>query len=487
MKLETKPREDHQVQIVAEFDLSTFEAYQKQAGKRIAKDTKIPGFRPGRAPFDVVRRYVGEDAIKREALDLLLDGEYPKIIQEAGISPGGPGTLEKILEDNPPKISLIVPLEPEVHLPDYRSVRKPYLEEAVEPSEVDEVIENLRKNQATAEPVDRPAKKGDQVAVNVSGEIISPAGMEKRDFLSNIPYQVIIGEDVSEDSWPFVGFSKKLSGLKINDEKIFEHKYPNDSSYKNLQGATVKFKISVQSVKSVTLPRLDDEFAQSTGEFENLAQLREEVSKQLSQRKKHDYENRYLSELIDQLVEEAEIKYPPILLEEQIEHTLTNLEGDLANHQMDMDAYLKSRSIEREDLVNNELKPMVIARIKRTLLLEEIAKAEDIQLSKEELQEAVGKTINDFFESGNTQPKNQLERTRLTNALAYETATRLVNQRLMERLIQIASGKMDNSANNTPGKSSAGNKVQSKKKRTETKNNKRLEMNENPDEIVHKE
>jgi len=126
LKIETHPREDHQTTMVVEVDAERLEGARRRAARKIAERAKIPGFRPGKAPYDVVRRLYGDAVITEEAVEILVDDIYPQAIKEADIKPSGQGQLENIESMDPPKFVFTVPLAPTVELGDYRSVRLPY-------------------------------------------------------------------------------------------------------------------------------------------------------------------------------------------------------------------------------------------------------------------------------------------------------------------------------------------------------------------------
>ncbi len=443
MKIETQPREDHQVQVIAEFDPETMQDYKRRAAKKIAKNTKIPGFRPGKAPFDVVKRYYGEEAIEKEAIELLIDDAYPNVLKEANITPSGPGALEDILSTEPPKFSFIVPLQPEVILPDYHTIRKEYKLEKVTKKEVDQAIENLRMSYATAEPVDRPAQEGDLVYLKLKGRLVKPAEGEDPDFIRESPLQVIAGKSTDEeDEWPYQGFSKEVIGLSANEEKTIAYTYPKKSTFESLRGKKAEFTFSVQNVKAMKLPELDEEFLQSLGDFESVEKLRETVQESLEAQRANDYDQRYFDELIDTIVEQATTRYPPNVLADEVEHILEHLKEDLSQQKMDLETYLKARNLEKDAFIENEVKPAAIKRLKRSLIMDELARAENIQVSREELQNAVAQTISQITnEIDLSAVKTNLARKNFTTAVTYETAGRLLNQYIKDRLKAIATGE----------------------------------------------
>ncbi len=142
LKIETENRDDHQIQIVAESDETALESFKVKASRKIASESKIPGFRPGKAPYAVIRRIYGDELIQKQAVEMMIDDMYPKIIEETKIKPYGPGTLDKIISENPPRFSFLVPLEPEVKIKDFHTIRQEYnlpamLEMNIPPAERD--------------------------------------------------------------------------------------------------------------------------------------------------------------------------------------------------------------------------------------------------------------------------------------------------------------------------------------------------------------
>ncbi|NPV77124.1 MAG: trigger factor [Anaerolineae bacterium] len=443
MKIETQPREDHQVQVIAEFEPETMQDYKRRAAKKIAKNTKIPGFRPGKAPFDVVKRYFGEEAIEKEAIELLIDDVYPNVLKEANITPSGPGSLEDILSTEPPKFSFIVPLQPEVILPDYHTIRKEYKPEKVTKKEVDQAIENLRMSYATAEPVDRPVQEGDLVYLKLKGRLVKPDEGEDPDFIHESPLQVIAGKSANEEEeWPFEGFSKEVIGLSANEEKTIVYTYPKKSPLESLRGKKAEFTFSIQNVKAMKLPELDEEFLQSLGDFESAEKLRETVQESLEAQRANEYDQKYFNELIDAIVDQSTTRYPPNVLADEVEHILEHLKEDLAQQKMDLETYLKARNLEKDVFIENEVKPAAIKRLKRSLVMDELARAENIQISREELQNAVAQTIAQMSnEIDLSAVKTNLARKNFTTAVTYETAGRLLNQHIKDRLKAIATGE----------------------------------------------
>ncbi len=194
MKIETVARDDQQTKLIAELDSETLEKYKRQAARKILANQKIPGFRPGKAPYDLVRRMYGDEALTARSLELMLDDVYPQALQKPNINPSGPGKLEEIVSIDPPTFAFIVPLPPEVHLGDYKEIRKEYAPEPITDEQVEVNLTRLQRSYATAEPVERAAQKGDLVSFKLSAKRTQTEEGENDTLVEETPYQMVAGE-----------------------------------------------------------------------------------------------------------------------------------------------------------------------------------------------------------------------------------------------------------------------------------------------------
>ena len=447
LKIDTQALEDHQMKVVAEFEATALEKYKHQAARKIANKAKIPGFRPGKAPYDVVLRLYGEAAIEEEAIEFMVEDVYPQMLDEAKIKPAAPGTLQDISKEGALKFTFIVPMEPEVDLAGYKEIRKKYAVKDVPKKEVEDFIARLRRNFATAEPVERAAEKGDLVYLKLDAQILNPDEKDKPELLKDSPLQVVIGETNDNGvDFPYSGFGDNLVKLAVGDEKKIKYTYPADARYEQLRGKEVEFLAKIDSVKSLSLPEFDDAFAQSVGEFENVEKLRENIKEQLETRQREEYEGTWFEELIDEVVKQSKIKYPPQVLEHEMEHVVEAVTEDLARQKMELDAYLKTIKKEKDTWLAEEIKPVAMKRLERTLVMEELAKVEKIQVKNDDLQNEVSLMIQEMQMQGDVDFKKlekQLKNERVANNVAMQAAARLVNRKTLERLKNIATGKAE--------------------------------------------
>jgi len=441
LKFEKKELKDHQVELVAEITAERFETAKQTAARRISKNTKIAGFRPGKAPYDIIKRNFGEEAIEETAIDLLVNEIYPEVIKEAEIKPYGPGKLEDIESKNPPKFRFTVPLEPVVKLGDYSKIKQSYKLPPVTEEEINNVLTNLQLNYATAEPVERAAEKGDLVSAKITAVLVKPEQDQEAEILKGTPHQVVIGEETDEEQFPFKGFGDNLIGLKAGESKDFKHKYSKDSIYEKLRSKEANFSVTVESVKKLTKPDRDDEFAKTLG-IPSFTDLESSVKEQLETGKRNEYDNQYYDDLLDKVVKASEIKYPPQMLDDEIQDVLKNIEEDIAKQNLDLDTYLKLNQREKEEFIEKDVKPAAQKRLEHALVLDEVGRQEKIELDQTELQQEFSRSFMQMQSAPNFRDlQKEFTTKKLSNMVVMQAATRLMNRRTLEKLKEIVTSE----------------------------------------------
>jgi trigger factor len=445
LKIEKQLLEDHQMQLTVEVEPDQMEASKHRAARQLARRGKIPGFRPGKAPYDVVVRHYGEAAVLEQAMDNLVDDIYPKILEESEIQPAAAGSLEKIETLDPPKLVFRVPLAPEIDLGKYRAIRLPYKWSAPGKKEQEDALQELRQMYATTETVERPVELGDYVLIDVKGEREKPKNDEDHTAaLTRTGYALVIREDAKEDEWPYPGFSKELVGLKAEESKTIGYRYPKDDDDEVLRGELVNFNATIKSVRAMTLPALNDDLAKMTGQYDTLAQLKEVLAKDLEARSKSQYDDEYNIKLIDKIKEGAVINYPPQMVEHEAEHVLDSLKQRLSQQGLDLDTYFKMRQTSREKFLEEEARPVAINRLERSLILDQLAKDEKIEVDETSLQSEFGQTLNELQYQGLDLGKVQggkRGQQQVAEAVAMESANRLITRLTLERMRAIATGE----------------------------------------------
>ena len=435
MNIEKQLQENHSVKLIAEIDPEQMNTYKRRAAAKLSSRTKIPGFRPGKAPYDIVLRTLGESAITEQAIDLFVDAEYSNILREADVNPGAAGSLESIESLEPPKLIFSVPLAPEVDLGDYHSLRVPYEWSAPGKEEVDKAVEDLRQMYATTESVDREVQISDYVLIDVKSET---------EELSRTGFATFVREDDRDTEWPYKGFARELIGMKPGESKTITHKFPEDWEVEDLRGKMAELEVTLKTVRAVTLPDLDDEFAKMTGAGETMDALMEAVTKDVETRSKADYDDKYFVDLIEKLREGATIKYHEHALEHEGEHVLDELGQRLGRQGMDLETYFKVRNTTREKFIEEEVKSVARKRLERSLILDEVVRQEKIEVNNEELDAEFNNTINNLAMQGMDFTKirgGKQGQKRVAEAVAVESANRVVTRRALDMLKSIATGE----------------------------------------------
>jgi len=236
-----------------------------------------------------------------------------------------------------------------------------------------------------------------------------------------------------------------LVGMKTGDKKTILHTFADDGSDDDLTGKTAEFTFEIESVKQITKPELDEEFVKSLGPYEDVEALRNDIKRQLLESETKNYNRKYFDELIEKLMADAVVEYPPILLSDEIDHMLVHFEQDLSLQKLDLDTYLKTREMTREELIDKEIKPAAELRVKRQPVLEKFAAEENIQIQPHEVQMVYNMAVDQAkrdpkmasLRTGKTSTKD------LVDTLARGTINEIFNQRLINRLRDIATGKAD--------------------------------------------
>ncbi|HUG33703.1 MAG TPA: trigger factor [Anaerolineales bacterium] len=435
MKIEKTIEENHEAKLSVEVEPEKMDTYKRRAARKISERGKIAGFRPGKAPYHMVVLNYGEQAIVEQAIDFFVDAEYSNILKEADVNPGGSGSLESIDSLEPPKLTFKVPLAPEVDLGDYHSLRMPYEWSAPDQKAVDAAMEDLRQMNATTETVEREVQEADYVLVDIESETSE---------LKRVGFASFVRKEDRETEWPFSGFAKQLVGLKPGDTKTINHDFPADHDLEALQGKSTEMTVNVKTVRAVTLPELNDEFAKTVGAGETLDALRESVAKDVEARSKADYDDKFFVDLIEKIKEGATFKYHQHSLEHEGEHVLEDLTQRLGQQGMDLDTYFKLRNTTREQFIEEEVKSVAKKRFERSLILDEIVRREEIEVDNDALDSEFNQTLNALAMQGmdfNKIRGGKKGQERIAQAVAMESANRVLTRRALDMLKSIAVGE----------------------------------------------
>ncbi len=442
MKIEKKNLENNEIQLDVELDADEFAPYQKQAAQKLSGAGRIAGFRPGKAPFALVKQYYGDAAIDQQALDLFLDKGYADVLKQAEVEPGGMGRMEKLDQTNPPKFTIIVPLPSSVDLKNYRDIREDYKEPELTDEEVQKTVDDLKHEYAEEEPVDGPAEDGMVAFTMIKAETDDPeAEGGKKEVIKEMPYDFEIGKDTDEKTaWPFAGFTKNLIGAKADDVITTEHEFGEDSQIPSLKGKKVTFTTKIQSVKKLVLPEETAEFAKNFGKYESFDELKETIRKNLQSEKINQYKNEFNDKILDKMVEGAEIKFAPEELDKEVKSTLEDFKRNLSRQRIDLDTYLKVQKKDLAKFMEEDVKPVAEKQLKRNLVVEEFAKVEKLQINSEKFKE-ISKNLEAMMKQQYGEPKTNKQKSQLQSGITEQALNESFAQTVFDRMKAIALGE----------------------------------------------
>ena len=245
--------------------------------------------------------------------------------------------------------------------------------------------------------------------------------------------------DEDNDQWPFSGFKDRLIGKSASDQESFEYTFPEDYEEEALRNKTALFQYTVEGVKSRTLPELNDELAISLGEFENLEALRANIRSVHTTRSEEKYNETYDEEVLAEAIGLTEFKYPPQMLDDEIEQVLHDLESRLERQNLDLSIYQKSRGLDDAGL-REDIRPVAKTRLERSLFLFELGKAEAIEVKKEELESETESAMNYLRRVLPEKEARKLTGREAQTNLVHNVLVDLLSRKTIERMRNIARG-----------------------------------------------
>ncbi len=436
MKVKAERIENSQVVLEVEVEPEEEERSLEEAYRRLVKRADIPGFRKGKAPRAMFERYIGREALLQEAIERLVPRLLNQAIEEQELNPIAQPEVE-ITQTEPVTFKATVPVSPTVELRSYKEIRIDPEPVEVAEEEANKVIEQLRQQYAPWAPAERPVQPDDLVTMDVEGKV----GEESLDKREDIQYQVL-----RDFAFPVPGFSEKLVGLEKGKEAEFTISFPADHERSELAGQECWFKVLVSEIKEKKLPELNDEFAKSVSEeFETFDALRERIASNLRSMAEEQARRNYGEKAIDAVVEQAQVDFPPVLVERDIDGLIGEQERELRANKMSLEDYLTRMKMSGEQL-REELRPIATKRVARSLVLGKVSEEENIEVGDEEIDGEIetmaqaagekGDELREFF-------KSPIGRRSLQQMLLARNT--------VKRLVDIASGEADSTESSEEG------------------------------------
>lgn len=424
MQITTEKLEENQLLLNVTVEEEVVEKSLDQAYRRLVQRANIPGFRKGKAPRSMVERFVGRSALMEDALEHLLPELAQKAMQEEGVEAAADPRIE-VVQVDPVIFKAVVPLPPKVELPDYRQIRVERTEATVSPEDIEKFLNDLRWDSAPWEPSEKAVKKDTLATADIRA-------MEGENELFNRQDVPIVVSDESRDPAP--GLADHLIGAKKGDTKKFRISYPQDSPEEGWAGREVDFEVQVKDVKEKHLPEMDDEFAKGVGDgHESLEALREFVRGRMEERARQEARNKLENDVVQAVVAGSTVEFPPVYGQREAEVLANDLGRQLERQGIGLAQYLKLTNKSGEEFLE-DLMPRAKERVKRRLVLEKVAEAENITVEPPEIDAEIEQAVQGAGDqeqqlrdtlggAGGRASLEQLIKTRKTLARMVELAT----------------------------------------------------------------
>ena len=383
MKVTVENGENQQVTLTIEVEAAEVNKAVEQACKRLANRVSIPGFRKGKAPRMIVERHVGKDAVLQEAFDIVAPKALSKAFDEQKIDPvTRPSVDIETLEEGKDLVfKATVTPRPEVKLGDYKGLNVPKNEVNITDEDVEKQLKTFQDRQGKL--VDAPegaeVKDGDFTTLDFKGFVDGEAfdGGEGKDY----PLQI--------GSNSFIpGFEDQLVGAKIGEERDVKVKFPEEYHAKELAGKDATFKCTIRSIKTKELPAIDDELAKKVSKFETLDELKADIRKNLEENAERTAENDQKSAAIEMATNNITVDIPAVMIDNRVTAMIQEMAMRLEQQGMKLEQYLQYAGTDIAKL-REQYRETAEKNVKTDLMLEEVAKAENIKVEAKDLDEEV--------------------------------------------------------------------------------------------------
>jgi trigger factor len=351
---------------------------EDRAFRRLAKNAKLPGFRPGKVPRKVFEQAYGAASITNEAMEDVVPTVYAKAVREHDLDPVDRPKMELLPEEDgqPARIKAVVDVRPEIALKEYKGLPAPAEPVTVSDEDVERALKALARERATLVPVEREARIGDVATLDYEGKI------------DGVPFDGGTAQgqqtELSEDKF-IPGFVTGIAGMKPGETRDVQATFPAEYQQTDLAGKTAVFTVTLHELKELELPAIDDSLAKEVSQHQTLDELKEDVRKRLHAAAEARVRRQAGNKLMDTLVEGYDFPLPPVMVERELESMVSEGAGMAARMGMSFEDYLKA--VEKtEDELRAEFRPEAEKRVKGTLILEAIAKTENITATPADIQ-----------------------------------------------------------------------------------------------------
>lgn len=382
MSLQVEKLEKNMVKLIIETGADQFETAMEQAYRKNKSKINIPGFRKGKAPRMMIEKMYGPDIFYEDAANSIIPNAYEDAAKESGLEIVSRPDIDvtQVEKGKPFIFTALVAVRPEVTLGQYKGIEVERQEIIVLDDEVTAELDKVRdQNSRMLTIEDEETQDGDMTTIDFEG------------FIDGVPFEGGKGTDysLSLGSHSFIDtFEEQLVGKKIGEEVEVNVTFPEDYQSKELAGKPAVFKVTIKEIKRKEFPELDDEFAQDVSEFDTLEEYKADIKNNLVEKKEKEAKERKEDAVIQKIIENAQMEIPEAMVETQVRQMADDFVQRIQSQGLSVEQYFKFTGTDANSFLEN-LRPQALRRIQTRLVLEEVVKAENIEVSDEELEKEV--------------------------------------------------------------------------------------------------
>ncbi|MFC2639477.1 MAG: trigger factor [Candidatus Saccharibacteria bacterium] len=428
MKTSVKYLSDTKVAVNVTLRVSELKDAELAALNELGKDIKVPGFRKGKVPVSVVSKNVNPNVLAQKTLESALS----KAVADAFISEKLQALdrpeveVKKFLPGSELEFTAESEVMPKIKIGDYKNLKSTAKKVSVTKKDIAEITDRLKKGFASKKTVQRPAKLTDEVNIDFEGKkdgIAFDGGKGEK-------YDLVLGSN------SFIpGFEDGIIGKKTGETFDLKLTFPEDYHADNLKGAEVVFTTTINEIKEVVEPELNDELAAKAGPFKTVEELEDDIKREITKQKETEALEKLKDDLVAELVEKSTVPVPDVLLKDQMKLIEQDTNRNLMYRGMSIDDYIKSLKYkDKNDWLENEVRPIAEKRVKAGLLLAELSKVEKIEATENELLEKINQL-------GKQYPSEDMRKHLKTPEVQRDVANRILTEKTVDRLVSLNSKK----------------------------------------------
>jgi trigger factor len=424
MRVERTDKSATTLKLVITAEKADLEPIKKHVLSHFVAQTKVPGFRAGKAPLELLEKSVDQRRLMDEVMENAINDLYRLAIEKHEIRPMAQPEIQikKFVPYSLLEFEAELEVLGEIKLPDYKKIKLSKPKVSIDAKEINEVVDSLRGRLAEKKEVNRPAKNSDEVTLDFAGkdEKGQPvAGADAKD------YPLALG------SGSFIpGFEENILGLKAGDEKAFSVTFPKDYGVPSLQNKKITFEVKIKTINELKKPEIDDKFAAKSGPFKTVAELKADIKKQLALEKQQQADRDFENKLVQEIMAQSKVQIPARLIDEQVMRMEDDEKLNLAQQGQTWPEHLKAEGITEEEHRQRN-RPQAEERVKGGLVLSEIADQEKLLVTPEELEIRL-----QILKGQYQDPAMQAELDKQENR--QDIAARLLTEKTLAKLINYA-------------------------------------------------